>query len=233
MVFLDDASPTTGSWDGTIEATNAQKAIADEQCLVYFGTYNSGAAKISMPLTNEAGMAQITRTVPVAVGDPRAIADLAAAEAATLVVIGPEVPLVAGAADAVRERFGFEPRQMIEYKALVGDTSDNIPGVKGIGEKGAKALIEQWGTLDAMLEHLEEIEPKRTRTALENGVDEAQLSHELATIVCDVPDVHLDLDAALLHDYDRQAVVDLFHELEFRSLVNRLPESSQPVPEGA
>ena len=60
LVFLDDASPTTGSWDGTIEANNAHKAIADDQCLVYFGTYNSGAAKISMPLTNEAGMAQIT-----------------------------------------------------------------------------------------------------------------------------------------------------------------------------
>ncbi len=60
LVFLDDASPTTGSWDGTIEATNALKAIADEQALVYFGTYNSGAAKVSMPLTNEAGMAQIT-----------------------------------------------------------------------------------------------------------------------------------------------------------------------------
>lgn len=60
FVFLDDASPTTGSWDGTIESGNAQKAIADEQALVYFGTYNSGAAKISMPLTNKAGMAQIT-----------------------------------------------------------------------------------------------------------------------------------------------------------------------------
>jgi branched-chain amino acid transport system substrate-binding protein len=60
FVFLDDASPTTGSWDGTIEANNAQKAIADEQALVYFGTYNSGAAKISMPLTNKAGMAQMT-----------------------------------------------------------------------------------------------------------------------------------------------------------------------------
>ncbi|MGE3857557.1 MAG: DNA polymerase I [Dehalococcoidia bacterium] len=129
--------------------------------------------------------------------------------------------------EAVRGRFGFEPRQMIEYKALVGDTSDNIPGVRGIGEKGAKALIEQWGDLDTMLAHLEEIEPKRTRTALENGVDEARLSHELATIICDVPDVTLDLDAAVLKDYDRQAVVDLFHELEFRSLVNRLPESSQ------
>jgi branched-chain amino acid transport system substrate-binding protein len=60
LVFLDDASPTTGSWDGTVEANNAQKAIADEQAVVYFGTYNSGAAKVSMPLTNEAGMAQIT-----------------------------------------------------------------------------------------------------------------------------------------------------------------------------
>jgi branched-chain amino acid transport system substrate-binding protein len=60
LVFLDDASPTTGSWDGQIESSNAQKAIGDEQALIYFGTYNSGAAKISMPLTNRAGMAQIT-----------------------------------------------------------------------------------------------------------------------------------------------------------------------------
>lgn len=60
LVFLDDASPTTGSWDGAIEAGNAQKCIADENCLIYFGTYNSGAAKISMPLTNEANIAQIT-----------------------------------------------------------------------------------------------------------------------------------------------------------------------------
>ncbi len=128
---------------------------------------------------------------------------------------------------AVRERFGFDPRQMIEYKALVGDTSDNIPGVKGIGEKGAKALIEQYGTLDEMIAHIEEIEPKRTRTALAEGVLEAQLSHELATIICDVPDVTLDLEASVLKDYDRQAVVDLFQELEFRTLINRLPESSQ------
>ncbi len=60
LVFLDDASPTTGSWDGTIEAENAQKCVNDPQCLVYFGTYNSGAAKISIPITNKAGIAQIT-----------------------------------------------------------------------------------------------------------------------------------------------------------------------------
>ena len=133
--------------------------------------------------------------------------------------------------EEVRTRFGFEPVQMVEYKALVGDTSDNIPGVKGIGEKGAKALIEQYGTLEEMLEHLPELEPKRTRTALENGVDDAILSKELATIVRDVPDVELDLDASRLRDYDRQTVVDLFHELEFRSLLNRLPESDQAEAE--
>ncbi|MSQ42554.1 MAG: DNA polymerase I, partial [Dehalococcoidia bacterium] len=136
--------------------------------------------------------------------------------------------------EAVRERFGFEPAQMIEYKALVGDTSDNIPGVKGIGEKGAKALLERYATLDEMIAHVDEIEPKRLRNALAEGVDDAQLSRELATIVREVPGVTLDLDAAVLKDYDRQRVVELFHELEFRSLITRLPESSRPAsPETA
>jgi branched-chain amino acid transport system substrate-binding protein len=60
IVALDDASPTTGSWDGTIEAENAQRCVNDPACMVYFGTYNSGAAKVSMPITNEAGIAMIT-----------------------------------------------------------------------------------------------------------------------------------------------------------------------------
>lgn len=60
VLNLDDASPTTGSWDGTIEAENAQKCVNDPDCMIYFGTYNSGAAKISMPITNRAGIAHIT-----------------------------------------------------------------------------------------------------------------------------------------------------------------------------
>lgn len=60
VVFQDDASPTTGAWDGTIESENAQRCVSDPTCMVYFGTYNSGAAKVSMPITNEAGIAQIT-----------------------------------------------------------------------------------------------------------------------------------------------------------------------------
>ncbi|RJQ12303.1 MAG: DNA polymerase I [Dehalococcoidia bacterium] len=125
--------------------------------------------------------------------------------------------------EAVLGRWGFEPERMVDYKALTGDTSDNIPGVKGIGEKGAKALIAQYGTIDEMLAHIEEIEPKRTRTALEQGAADAIHSREMATIVRDVPDVTLDLDAALLRDYDRGRVEELFRELEFRSLIPRLP----------
>ena len=126
--------------------------------------------------------------------------------------------------EAVRARFGFDPPRMIDYKALVGDTSDNIPGVRGIGEKGALALIQQYGTVDAMLAHLDEIKPPRTQKALTEGRESAEHSRRMATIVCDVPGVALDLAAASVHDYDRERVLELFRELEFRSLVSRLPE---------
>jgi len=128
---------------------------------------------------------------------------------------------------AVRERWGFEPVRMIDYKALTGDTSDNIPGVRGIGEKGAKTLIEQWGTVEEMLDHLDEVTPPRTQKALAEGAEDARLSKELATIVRDVPGVELDLAAAELADYDRDVVLELFQQMEFRSLIDRLPESSR------
>ncbi|MCC6238507.1 MAG: DNA polymerase I [Dehalococcoidia bacterium] len=138
-------------------------------------------------------------------------------------------------ADAVRDRWGFEPAQMVDYKALVGDNSDNIPGVKGIGEKGAVALIQQWGSVEAMLEHLAEVTPTRARTALEAGRDEALHSKTMATIVRDVPGVTLDLEACVVADYDRDAVLEMFRELEFRSLVSRLPDhvTDGPGPQAA
>jgi len=129
--------------------------------------------------------------------------------------------------EAVRERWGFEPQQMVDYKSLVGDTSDNIPGVKGIGEKGAKSLIDEWGTLEAMIEHLDELKPPRAQKALAAGLDSAKLSKVLATIVTDVPDLELSLEGAELQDYDRERVIRLFQELEFRTLINRLPESTR------
>lgn len=136
---------------------------------------------------------------------------------------------------AVRERWGFEPTQIVDYKALVGDTSDNIPGVRGIGEKGALALIQQWGTVDAMLEHIAEITPPRARSALDAGREDAIHSKHLATIVRDVPGVVLNLEECVVGDYDRDAVLEMFRELEFRSLVSRLPDhvTDSPGPQAA
>ncbi len=125
--------------------------------------------------------------------------------------------------EKVRERFTFDPPRMVDYKALVGDTSDNISGVRGIGEKGALALIQQYGDLDNMLTHLDEIAPARVQKALTEGRADALHSREMAMIVCEVPGLTLDITAAVVGDYDRDAVLELLRELEFRSLVNRLP----------
>ncbi len=125
--------------------------------------------------------------------------------------------------DAVIARYGFGPELVPDYKALVGDTSDNIPGVPGIGEKTAKDLIARFGTVEEILAHPEEITPPRAKNAIAANHDMARLSLELATIHRDL-DIPLDLNACKVGDYDREAVTELFRELEFRSLLSRLPE---------
>ncbi len=125
--------------------------------------------------------------------------------------------------DKVRERYGLEPSQIVDFKALVGDKSDNIPGVRGIGEKTAVKLLQQWGDLDNIYAHIDEITPTRVRNALIKGREDAYLSRALAQIV-DVPGIELDLKACEFGDYDRQRVLKLFTELEFRTLIPRLPE---------
>jgi DNA polymerase I len=116
----------------------------------------------------------------------------------------------------VHERLGVPADRVVDYLALVGDTADNIPGVKGIGGKGALALVERWGTVEAMLEHLEEIEPTRARNALTQHADAARLSKRLVMLHDDLP-VELDLDALVLQPPDWPALRDLFIELEFNS----------------
>ena len=122
----------------------------------------------------------------------------------------------------VEERYGLPPTSLIELKGLMGDTSDNIPGVKGIGEKGGVKLLLKYGTLESIYEHLEEL-PKGQRSKLDAGRDSAFLSRSLGHIVTDVPGLELDLDACRTRDFDRDEVLRLFQELEFRSLVNRVP----------
>ena len=126
--------------------------------------------------------------------------------------------------EKVRERYHLEPRQIVDYKALVGDKSDNIPGVRGIGDKTAVKLLQQWGDLDNIYAHIDDITPTRVRNALIKGREDAYLSRALATIV-DVPGVELDLAACEFGDYDRKRILELFTELEFRTLIPRLPDA--------
>lgn len=114
------------------------------------------------------------------------------------------------------ERLGVPPERVIDYLALVGDTADNVPGVRGIGDKGALALIQQWGTVEEMLAHIDAIEPTRTRNALANNIENARLSKQLVTLQDQLP-ITLDLEALQLETPDWAALRDLFVELEFNS----------------
>ena len=122
----------------------------------------------------------------------------------------------------IDERFGLRPDQMVDYKALKGDPSDNIPGVPGVGEKTAAKLIRDFGDLDSLLARLDEVSPAKLGDKLREHVDQIRMGHELSLIVRDLP-VQIDLEAARLGDYDRDTVVRLFREYEFRTLIERLP----------
>jgi DNA polymerase-1 len=133
--------------------------------------------------------------------------------------------------EGVERRYdGLPPSRLAEYKALMGDKSDNIPGVYGVGEKTATKLLKRYDSLEEVYEHLEEI-ATRFRNRLEEGKEEAFLSRRLATIVRDVP-VELDLEACRVRTFDYDRVIELFRELEFRSLLDRLPKPKHGGPAG-
>ena len=124
------------------------------------------------------------------------------------------------------ERLGVSPSQVADYLALVGDTSDNIPGVKGVGEKGAQKLLAEYGDLETILAKAPEITAKRTREALLAGVDNARLSKELVTIKRDVP-VELHLDAMRVGEPDFDVLRRILAELEFFSLARKLEQAGR------
>jgi DNA polymerase-1 len=125
----------------------------------------------------------------------------------------------------VENEYGLQPRQFVDYKALVGDTSDNIPGVSGIGAKSAVKLLRQFDNLENLLRHAEEVEPARFRDILRGSRDVATLSKRLATIVKDVP-LDVDLSKSRFTGPDYPRLRELFRELEFKTLLRRLPEET-------
>ena len=119
-------------------------------------------------------------------------------------------------------KYGFEPIKLIDYKALAGDASDNIPGVPGIGDVTATKLIHQFGTIEELYK------PKnlatltaRMQTLLSEGAESAVMSKKLATLDLKAP-IKLNLKACIVHDFDREKVTELFLELEFKSLIQRI-----------
>ncbi len=125
----------------------------------------------------------------------------------------------------VENRYGIEPRQVPDWKALVGDTSDNIPGVPGIGQKTASSLVATYGSLEGIYEHVDGLKG-RVRAGLEANKEQVFRSRDLATIVREVP-VALNLESASLAGADRDRLMNIFLELEFRSLMARVQDLGQ------
>lgn len=132
-------------------------------------------------------------------------------------------------ASAVHGKFGLSPKQIIDYKALSGDPSDNIPGVQGIGPKTAAGLLQEFNTLEGIYKFLESGQPTdkikpRIAGLLIEQKDRALMSKELATIKTDVP-LDFKLNDAKLHDFDSAKVIEFLEKFRFKSLIKRLPES--------
>ncbi len=123
----------------------------------------------------------------------------------------------------VEEKYGLKPEQIPDFKALRGDTSDNIPSVPGIGDKTAQKLLAENGTVEKLYEHLDSL-PEKQRGLLAPYAEQVRMAKRLATIVCDAP-VQLDVEAARLSDVRRPEVLTAFQELGFKSLVDRLPRA--------
>jgi DNA polymerase-1 len=132
--------------------------------------------------------------------------------------------------EAVEQKYGIKPEQLADLKALAGDVSDNIPGLPGVGEKTATKLLQQYGSLPGIYDHIEDITPSKLQDTLREYRTQAFQSKELSTIVKDVP-IKLDLKTCQVSHYDRNEVAKLFQELEFIKLLPRLPQIQAESPQ--
>ena len=128
--------------------------------------------------------------------------------------------------DQVRQRYGFEPPQLVDFKALRGDTSDNIPGVPGVGDKTAAKLVQDYGTVESLLQKVDELPEGRLKKALKENADRVRLGKRMVTIVREVP-IELELEKARWTRYDYDRARRVFDHLEFRQLLTRFPPPDQ------
>ena len=127
----------------------------------------------------------------------------------------------------VTEKYGgLRPAQVPDFKAIRGDTTDNIPGVAGIGDKGASKLLLEFGSIENLYENLDKV-PQKQRDLLEPLRDQVLLAKRLTTIVTDLP-IELDVEKVRLRDLRRPEVIGIFQELSFKSLIDRIPKLQPP-----
>lgn len=131
--------------------------------------------------------------------------------------------------EAFREKYGIEVEQFVDYKALVGDKSDNIPGVQKIGPKAAEKLLGEYGTLEGIYEHIDELKGAQQQNLLKDR-DNAFMSQQLARIFCDAP-ITVDWEESDIHNTNLEEVAAKLKELQFTSLVKRLPKHMQAEPD--
>ena len=133
----------------------------------------------------------------------------------------------------VEEKYGIKPSQMVDYKALVGDASDNYPGVAGVGPKTAANLINAYGSLEGIYKNLEKIKTKNPNLALKlaEGAESAGLAQKLAGIVLDAP-VTLDIEKSSIKLFDREGMRKSFEKYGFKSLLKRISAKPEKIHEG-
>lgn len=129
------------------------------------------------------------------------------------------------------EKFGIPPSQIADYLALVGDSSDNVPGARGVGPKTAVQLLTQYADVEELIANAESLKPPRAAKSLSENADMVRLSKQLVTIMTDL-DVKLDLDTLTVHEPDNEALRDLFVELEFRRLSDQFALAAQATDGG-
>ncbi len=143
---------------------------------------------------------------------------------------GPSPETVAYGLPELLERYNLAPEQFVDLKALIGDNSDNIPGVTGVGEKTAIKFLNDFGTVDKLYENLEQISGPKTRKNLEDARDDVERNRRLMSITTDL-DINFDPATSSVGEYDQQAVLRFFNAMEFRSLIRELPQQASEADE--
>lgn len=207
----------------------AQRPVMAEELSGQFEKAKRVIEAFGIPIYSKAGF-EADDVIGTLVGDARQDVVIVTGDRDILQLVGGRVKVylpIVGLSSAklmgeeeVKEKLGIVPKQVADYKALVGDPSDNYPGVAGIGPKTAISLLEKYINLDGIYAHLEEISPL-VREKLTKGKDDAKLSLRLATIVKDVP-VKFDIEACGRWDIDSQTVLNLFSKFGFKTLTERV-----------